>query len=45
MTQDAQTPSKLTHSIIVDRINHLTDQAVASLVDLQNLKRTIRHIR
>ncbi|CAF1199454.1 unnamed protein product, partial [Rotaria sp. Silwood1] len=45
MSQDAKTSSKATHDIIADGVSHLSNQAVASLPDLQNLKKTTRRIR
>ncbi|CAF1392405.1 unnamed protein product [Didymodactylos carnosus] len=45
MSQEAKTSNKVTHDIVADGVSHLSDQAVASLPDLRNLKKTIRRIR
>ena len=45
MTAEAKSSSKSTHDIVASGVSCLSDQAIASLPDLHNMKRTIPRIR
>ena len=44
MTTEAKSSSKSTHDVVASGIRCLSDQAIASFLDLHKLKRTIRQI-